>query len=163
MRTWELFRVLNCAFCIRRSCSTPPNLPGIRGGAMRPGGRGTSDAGRGWLVCWRCLGRQAEALDAFHRLRRVLDEDLGVVPGAELCLLHQAILQHSSELAWHPRRRDAAGRAGYFGRGPEMSRLLACLEKAAAGRGGVVLLAGEPGIGKSHALRRLIDRAGSVT
>jgi DNA-binding SARP family transcriptional activator len=104
-------------------------------------------------------GRQAEALGAFHRLRRVLDEDLGVVPGAELRLVHQAILQHSSELAWHPRQRDATGPAGYFGRGPEMSRLLACLEKAAEGRGGVVLLAGEPGIGKSHALRQLIDQA----
>ena len=40
-----------------------------------------------------------------------------------------------------------------------MSRLLAGLEQAAAGRGGVVLLAGEPGIGKSHALRQLIERA----
>ena len=36
-------------------------------------------------------GRQAEALEAFGRLRRVLDEDLGVVPGAELSLPHQAI------------------------------------------------------------------------
>jgi hypothetical protein len=109
-------------------------------------------------------GRQAEALDAFHRLRRVLDEDLGVVPGAELRLLHQAILQHSAGLAWHPRQRDAAGPAGYFGRAPEMSRLLTSLEKAAAGQGSVVLLAGEPGIGKSHALRHLIDqaRAGSA-
>jgi predicted ATPase len=45
-----------------------------------------------------------------------------------------------------------------------MSRLLACLEKAAAGRGGVVLLAGEPGIGKSHALQQLtgMARAGSA-
>jgi DNA-binding SARP family transcriptional activator len=103
-------------------------------------------------------GRQAEALDAFGRLRRVLDEDLGIVPGAEVRLLHQAILRHSSGLAWHPRQRGAAG-PGYFGRGPEMSRLLASLEKAAAGRGGVVLLAGEPGIGKSHALRQLVDRA----
>jgi hypothetical protein len=94
-------------------------------------------------------GRQAEALDAFGRLRRVLDEDLGVVPGADLRRVQQAILEQSSGLGWHPRLRDAAGPAGYFGRGPEMSRLLACLEKAAAGRGGVVLLAGEPGIGKS--------------
>jgi DNA-binding SARP family transcriptional activator len=109
-------------------------------------------------------GRQAEALDAFRRLRRVLDEDLGVVPGAELRLLHQAILQHSAELAWHPQQRDAAGPAGYFGRVPEMSRLLACLDKTAVGQGGVVLLVGEPGIGKSHALRQLIDwaRAGSA-
>jgi tetratricopeptide (TPR) repeat protein len=101
-------------------------------------------------------GRQAEALEAFHRLRRVLDEDLGVVPSAELCLLHQAILQHSPELAWRPPPPDAPG---YFGRAMEMSRLLASLEQAATGRGGVVLLAGEPGIGKSHALRQLIERA----
>ena len=101
-------------------------------------------------------GRQAEALEAFGRLRRVLDEDLGVVPGAELSLLHQAILRHSPELAWRPPPCDAPG---YFGRAAEMSRLLAGLEKAAAGRGGVVLLAGEPGIGKSHALRQLIEQA----
>jgi DNA-binding SARP family transcriptional activator len=101
-------------------------------------------------------GRQAEALEAFHRLRRVLDEDLGVVPSAELSLLHQAILRHSPELAWRPPLRDGPG---YFGRAAEMSRLRVSLEKAAAGRGGVVLLAGEPGIGKSHALRQLIEQA----
>ena len=101
-------------------------------------------------------GRQAEALAAYRRLRRVLDQDLGMVPGAELSRLHQAILRHSPELAWRPPPRDAPG---CFGRAAEMSRLLAGLEKAAAGRGGVVLLAGEPGIGKSHALRQLIEQA----
>ena len=101
-------------------------------------------------------GRQAEALEAYGRLRRVLDQDLGVAPSAELSLLHQAILRHSPELAWRPPPRDAPG---YFGRAAEMSRLLAGLGKAAAGRGGVVLLAGEPGIGKSHALRQLIEQA----
>jgi DNA-binding SARP family transcriptional activator len=104
-------------------------------------------------------GRQAEALDAFHRLRQVLDADLGVAPGAELSLLQQAILEHSADLSWHPRQRPAAGSAGYFGRAPEMARLVTCLEKAIAGQGGVVLLAGEPGIGKSHALRQLIEMA----
>ena len=105
-------------------------------------------------------GRQAEALDAFGRLRQVLRQDLGVDPSAELRHLHQAILQQSPELAWHPRQRprEAAVRE-YFGRTSEMSRLLARFDDAAAGRGGVVLLAGEPGIGKSHALRQL---AGAV-
>ena len=103
-------------------------------------------------------GRQAEALDAFHRLRRVLERDLGVVPGPELRDLHVAILQQSPKLARHSRDPHPAG-SGYFGRVPEMSRLLGRFEEAAEGRGGVVLLAGEPGIGKSHALRQLIDRA----
>ncbi|HYX62371.1 MAG TPA: BTAD domain-containing putative transcriptional regulator, partial [Streptosporangiaceae bacterium] len=105
-------------------------------------------------------GRQAEALDAFGRVRQVLGQDLGVDPGAELRRLHQAILQQSPGLAWqpHPQPREPAGQ-GYFGRAREMSRLLACFHDAAAGRGGVVLLAGEPGIGKSHALRQLADAA----
>ena len=108
-------------------------------------------------------GRQAEALDAFGRLRQILDQDLGVDPGAELRHLHQAILQQSPRLAWRPQPRPAAGR-GYFGRGREMSRLLSRFDDAVARRGGVILLAGEPGIGKSHALHQLADqaRAGSA-
>jgi DNA-binding SARP family transcriptional activator len=111
-------------------------------------------------------GRQAEALDAFHRLRRLLTQELGVDPGAELRQLHQAILRQSPALAWQPRRQtqETAGR-GYFGRAPEMARLLGRLAETAAGRGGVVLLAGEPGIGKSHALQQLAAaaRASSAT
>jgi DNA-binding SARP family transcriptional activator len=111
-------------------------------------------------------GRQAEALEAFHRLRQLLAQDLGVDPGADLRQLHQAILQQLPELAWLPgqRSRETAGR-GYFGRGPEMSHLVGRFEDAAAGRGGVVLLAGEPGIGKSHALQQLagVARASSAT
>ena len=103
-------------------------------------------------------GRQAEALDAFGRLRQILAQDLGVDPGAELRRLHQAILQQSPRLGWRLPPRPAAGR-GYFGRDREMSRSLRCFDEAAAGRGGVVLLAGEPGIGKSHALQLLADQA----
>ena len=103
-------------------------------------------------------GRQAEALDAFGRLRQILAQDLGVDPGAELRRLHQAILQQSPRLGWRPPPRPTAGR-GYFGRDREMSRLLRRFDEAAAGRGGVALLAGEPGIGKSHALQLLADQA----
>jgi DNA-binding SARP family transcriptional activator len=104
-------------------------------------------------------GRQAEALDAFGRLRQILAQDLGVDPSAELRHLHQAILRQSPRLAWHPPLRPTAG-PGYFGRDREMSRLLGRFDDAAAGRGGgVVLLAGEPGIGKSRTLRQLADAA----
>ena len=126
----------------------------VAGGALRE---------RRWgqlMVALYRDGRQAEALDAFDRLRQVLSQDLGVDPGVELSDLHQAILRQSPGLAWHPRQRpqEEAVR-GYFGRGREMSRLLACFGDAVAGRGGVVLLAGEPGLGKSHALRQLAGAA----
>jgi predicted ATPase len=39
--------------------------------------------------------------------------------------------------------------AGFIGRAPELAALRAAMDEAAAGRGGVVLLAGEPGIGKT--------------
>jgi DNA-binding SARP family transcriptional activator len=70
-------------------------------------------------------GRQAEALDAFGRVRQVLGQDLGVDPGAELRRLHRAILQQSPGLAWQPQPqpREAAVR-GYFGRGVRAENLV---------------------------------------
>jgi DNA-binding CsgD family transcriptional regulator/tetratricopeptide (TPR) repeat protein len=45
------------------------------------------------------------------------------------------------------------------GRDVELGRLVERLTKAAAGRGGVVLIAGEPGIGKTRLLAELSERA----
>jgi DNA-binding winged helix-turn-helix (wHTH) protein len=45
------------------------------------------------------------------------------------------------------------------GRDRELERLEASLERARAGRGGLVLLAGEPGIGKTRLARELVSRA----
>ena len=107
-------------------------------------------------------GRQAEALNAFARLRRVLTQELGVDPSVELRQLHEAILHQSPQLGWHPQERSRApAMTRYFGRVDEMSRLLGHLEAASAGQGGVILLAGEPGIGKTHALHELIALARS--
>lgn len=44
-------------------------------------------------------GRQSEALDAFHAARRLLADELGVDPGAQLQQLHERILRHDPELA----------------------------------------------------------------
>ena len=50
-------------------------------------------------------------------------------------------------------RRRLAGSAPLVGRAPEMSALREALRKATAGNGGVVVLVGEPGLGKT----RLVD------
>ena len=43
-------------------------------------------------------GRQAEALEVYHRAREVLDRELGVDPGRELEALQRAVLDHDTAL-----------------------------------------------------------------
>lgn len=65
---------------------------------------------RGWSLHALALaraGRQAEALDAIRRLRRLLDDELGLDPGPEVRELEQALL-----------RQDAAVLTGWLGAGP---------------------------------------------
>ncbi|WP_244522296.1 FxSxx-COOH system tetratricopeptide repeat protein [Geodermatophilus africanus] len=52
-------------------------------------------------------GRQAEALGAYRRARRILAEALGVDPGRGLQELEAAILAHDPSLDWTPPRAEA--------------------------------------------------------
>ncbi len=103
-------------------------------------------------------GRQAEALDAFRRLRAVLVEQLGVEPGPDARRLEAAILAHDPALV--PRHRVRRGAvAPCFGRERELATLLGHVADADAGRGRVTLLSGEPGIGKTRLLAELAAEA----
>ncbi len=55
--------------------------------------------------------------------------------------------------------RALAARAPMVGRDEETARLIACWESACTGGPQVVLLSGEPGIGKSRMIARLLDKA----
>jgi DNA-binding SARP family transcriptional activator len=102
-------------------------------------------------------GRQADALESYHAGRVALTGELGINPGRELRELQQAILRQSPELE-HPAGEAPVGRASrgaFVGRTKELGKLVAALEDAMAARGRVVLVGGEPGIGKS----RLADEA----
>jgi DNA-binding SARP family transcriptional activator len=46
-------------------------------------------------------GRQAEALEAYHRARRTLAEEVGIEPGPELRALEHSILNQAPELGGH--------------------------------------------------------------
>lgn len=107
-------------------------------------------------------GRQADALRAYQRLRAVLAEELGLDPSPELQRLEQAILRQDLALEWAPAPETAprteqpvvlqpvSPRPGAFvGREPELESLRHWLEEAMAGEGRLVLLRGEPGIGKT--------------
>jgi DNA-binding SARP family transcriptional activator len=96
-------------------------------------------------------GRQAEALDGFRALRRTLRDELGVDPSRELQDLHDRILHHDPALAWRPPEyAPVPSAAPCYGRDDELHRLLGVYDTAAAGRGAVVTVVGEPGIGKTR-------------
>jgi DNA-binding SARP family transcriptional activator/tetratricopeptide (TPR) repeat protein len=113
------------------------------------------------LALYRC-GRQADALDAYQAARNALVEELGIEPGKELRELHQAILRQDPALDVEvPATLEVASeqRSPFVGRESELAELTAGLDDAFAGRGGLFLLQGEPGIGKSRLADELLSLA----
>ena len=113
------------------------------------------------FALYRC-GRQADALEAYQAARRALVEELGIEPGKELRELHQAILRQDPALDVEiPATPEVASeqRSPFVGRESELAELTAGLDDAFAGRGGLFLLQGEPGIGKSRLADELLSLA----
>jgi DNA-binding SARP family transcriptional activator/tetratricopeptide (TPR) repeat protein len=117
--------------------------------------------------------RQADALRAFQRLRRQLNDELGIEPSSALADLEQAVVLQSPELRWvpqvlappqaDPRSHGRGSRepgidlveelcgslTTFVGRTRELDRLRKAYGGAGEGRRSLVLIGGEPGIGKS--------------
>ncbi len=122
-----------------------------------------------WMLALYRSGRQTEALRAFDRVRRLLVDELGVVPGQPLQELHLSILAHDPVLRAErsrpasiampgtgggrsplPGRLHASAVAGFVGRSAEMQVLLDALEAVRRqGLRQIVVVSGEPGIGKT--------------
>ncbi|HEX2303045.1 MAG TPA: BTAD domain-containing putative transcriptional regulator [Gaiella sp.] len=121
------------------------------------------------MLCLYRSGRQAEALAAYQDARRVLLEELGLEPGRALQDLERAILNHDRRLdAPVPEgseERDRDGQLGrraagvFVGRERELGEVIAAFDDARSGRGRLVLLTGEAGIGKSRLADELTGHA----
>jgi len=110
--------------------------------------------------------RQADALQAYQDARRTLVEELGIEPGERLRELERAILAQDLELHLAAEEEPAAvepavetPRGAFVGRERDLAELVGGLDDAFAGRGGLFLLVGEPGIGKSRLAEELIAQA----
>ena len=126
------------------------------------------------------LGRQSDALSAIAEARRILADEIGVDPGPRLQRLERDILDHAAHLDTPhtpPPTVDRPGRAAktpdaaddptsaenepqataptIVGRADELSALHRAAVASMSGPGGVVIVEGEPGAGKTA----LIDEA----
>jgi DNA-binding SARP family transcriptional activator/ABC-type transporter Mla MlaB component len=116
-------------------------------------------------------GERAQALTAYRRARAVLAAELGVAPSRETRALAETLREDhaadrdasaSPRRVDTPRRRAAAAsreEPTLIGRDRELGMLLDVWAHVREVRGGLALISGPPGIGKSRLVAALVERA----
>ena len=114
------------------------------------------EARRSLMLIYAQLGRRADAINEFRELVRVLNDELAVAPLPDTMELYEAIRRGEVDLAPHRAEpvvvREAPAEVPLVGRNAELARFDAAL---ASGRGTVIGILGEPGVGKSTLLAEL--------
>jgi DNA-binding SARP family transcriptional activator len=116
------------------------------------------------------LGNRAAALRAYHRFAEVLERELAAAPGEAIATIYQRL--RAGTLNHNEGQDDAGGEdaapiaeSPFVGRDPELSQLIEAWNAARKGAAHVVLVTGEPGIGKTRLaqeLGRRVRAAGHV-
>ena len=128
--------------------------------ALRP----LEEAGyRTLMECYGDLGDRAGAVSTFHHCASVLERELGVEPDPlTRDTLNRLLARTGPAVAATPDPpAPRTGRAGrrFVGRVSELGALRRRWHAATEGRAGLVLLRGDPGVGKSRLMAELADEA----
>ncbi|WP_033439576.1 BTAD domain-containing putative transcriptional regulator [Saccharothrix sp. NRRL B-16314] len=107
-------------------------------------------------------GRNAEALDVYRDVRRVLVDDLGIEPSPQLRRLHDRIIADDHGTAAPVTARPVAVAPVLAGRAAELATVERLVDGLAEGRGGQLWVDGEMGIGKSALVTAVVARAGQA-
>lgn len=101
-------------------------------------------------------GRRADALSAYQELYRLLDTELGVVPGQSLRRLQALILDDDARIAWQAEDRSGSPPCQlppdvdhFTGRQHQLGEITAALARHGRASLPVVTVTGQPGAGKS--------------
>ncbi|TDB93428.1 AfsR/SARP family transcriptional regulator [Actinomadura sp. 7K534] len=125
---------------------------------------------RAWSLLVLALyraGRQADAVAALRRVRTRLSDDLGLRPGPELQELERSVFGQSPGLRPPPQEASSAAVTApaephgddLVARSAQLALVEGLLGEVRRGRGGVVLVTGEAGIGKTRLVRAAAELA----
>ena len=102
-------------------------------------------------------GDRARALRAYHACVTILERELGVEPSSETQAAHRRLLEMEGRPdQWREERVSASS---LIGRDGEWAQLQAAWRTTSRGRPQMVMLEGEPGIGKTRIAEELLDWA----
>lgn len=99
-------------------------------------------------------GRQVEAISVFHSVRERLAEDLGLDPGQALEAAHRRVLNSAPASRVVPATDDRL-----VGRADELALLRHAMEPAFSNGSALVIVEGEPGVGKTRLLEEVAAEA----
>lgn len=111
------------------------------------------------MVALHRSGRTSDAVRAFDRACEVLKREVGGQPGADLQAVFDQITTPPSELDGQSAARISAGPSSLVGRDRELRLATETVSRVHDGAGGMILVAGESGIGKTSFTRAVTKTA----